>query len=106
MLRGVRIPYFFSASLRPSIAFWTLPSTLSALPKCGPQRDWHRRYLDYGEAQFFQDLLFCHSLRLIEDELYTGFAGSSQIPVQDLQTHSATLRHQRLLNMPASSDHG
>src|SRR5580704_14396054 len=26
------IPYFFSASLRPPIAFWTLPATLSALP--------------------------------------------------------------------------
>src|SRR5512133_284418 len=24
--------HFFSASLRPPIAFWTLPSTLSALP--------------------------------------------------------------------------
>src|ERR1700756_3572969 len=29
--RGVT-PYFVSASLRPPTAFWTLPSTLSALP--------------------------------------------------------------------------
>jgi hypothetical protein len=39
------------------------------------------RNLDYGEAQSFQDLLLRRSLRLIGDELHTGFAGSSRISV-------------------------
>lgn len=40
-----------------------------------------RRNLDYGEAQSFQDLLLCGSLRLIGDELHAGLTGSSRIPV-------------------------
>src|SRR5207248_660882 len=40
-----------------------------------------RRNLDYGEAQSFQDLLLCRSLRLIGDELHAGLAGSSRISV-------------------------
>src|SRR6476660_8905279 len=65
-----------------------------------------RRNLDYGEAQSFQDLLLCRSLRLVGDELHAGLAGSSWISVQDLQTNSPTLRRRHLLNMPASSDQG
>jgi len=56
-----------------------------------------RRNLDYGEAQSFQDLLLCRSLRLVGDELHAGLAGSSWISVQDLQTHSPTLRRRHLL---------
>jgi hypothetical protein len=40
-----------------------------------------RRNLDYSEAQSFQDLLLCRSLRLIGDELHASLAGSSQISV-------------------------
>ena len=57
-------------------------------PGVAPQREWHRRHLDYGKAQSFQDLLFCRSLRLIGNELHAGLAGSPWISVQDLQTHS------------------
>ena len=39
------------------------------------------RNLDYGEAQSFQDLLLCRSLRLIGDELHAGLTGSSRISV-------------------------
>jgi hypothetical protein len=39
------------------------------------------RNLDYSEAPFFQDLLLCRSLRLIEDELHADLAGSSSISV-------------------------
>ena len=59
-------------------------------PGVAPQREWHGRHLDYGEAQSFQDLLFCRSLRLIGNELHAGLAGSPWISVQDLQTHCAT----------------
>jgi hypothetical protein len=74
-------------------------------PGVAPQREWHGRHLDYGEAQSFQDLLFCRSLRLIGNELHARLARSPWISVQDLQTHSATLRRRRLLNLPASFDH-
>ena len=40
-----------------------------------------RRKLDNSEAQSFQDLLLCGSLRLVGDELHAGLAGSSQISV-------------------------
>src|ERR1700758_2369384 len=83
-------PPMFAAKCRPSVA---------------PQREWHRRHPDYGEAQSFQDLLFCRSLRLIGNELHAGLAGSPWISVQDLQTHCATLRRRHLLNMPARSDY-
>ena len=53
----------------------------SASRVSAPQREWRRRHLDYGEAQSFQDLLFCRSLRLIGDELHAGLAGSSWISV-------------------------
>jgi hypothetical protein len=43
--------------------------------------EWHRRHLDYGEAQSFQDLLLCRSLRLIGDGLHAAIAGSSRISV-------------------------
>jgi hypothetical protein len=59
-------------------------------PSVAPQREWNRRHLDYCEAQSFQDLLFCRSLRLIGNELHAGLAGSPWISVQDLQTHCAT----------------
>jgi hypothetical protein len=45
-----------------------------------------RRNLDYSEAQFFQELLLCRSLRGIGDELHAGLAGSSRISVYDFQT--------------------
>jgi hypothetical protein len=40
-----------------------------------------RRNLDYSEAQSFQELLLCRSLRGIGDEFHTGLAGSSRISV-------------------------
>jgi hypothetical protein len=46
-----------------------------------PESEWHRRHLDYAEAQSFKDLLLCRSLRLIGDELHAGLAGSSRISV-------------------------
>jgi hypothetical protein len=59
-------PPMFSAKCQPSVA---------------PQREWHRRHLDYGEAQSFQDFLFCRSLRLIWNVLHAGLAGSPWISV-------------------------
>ena len=40
-----------------------------------------RRNFDYSEAQSFQELLLCRSLRGIGDEFHTGLAGSSRISV-------------------------
>jgi hypothetical protein len=63
----------FSANCRPGMA---------------RKSEGHRRHLDYGEAQSFQDLPLCRFLRLIGDELDAGLAGSSGISVEDFQTHS------------------
>jgi hypothetical protein len=49
--------------------------------RVGRLSEGRRRNLDYGEAQSFQDLLLCRSLRLIGDELHAGFTGSSRISV-------------------------
>lgn len=66
-------PPMFSANCRPGMA---------------RKSEGHRRHLDYGEAQSFQDLPLCRFLRLIGDELDAGLAGSSGISVEDFQTHS------------------
>jgi hypothetical protein len=101
-----------TAALSDRLALYQIRSSYPPMfstkcqPSTAPQREWGRRNLDYGEAQSFQDLLLCRSLRLVGDELHAGLAGSSWISVQDLQTHSPTLRRRHLLNMPASSDHG
>jgi hypothetical protein len=65
-------PPMFSANCRPGMA---------------RKSEGHRRHLDYGEAQSFQDLPLCRFLRLIGDELDAGLAGSSGISVEDFQTH-------------------
>src|SRR6202011_2650363 len=84
-------PPMFSANCRPGMA---------------REREGHRRHLDYGEAQSFQDLPLCRFLRLIGDELDAGLAGSSGISVEDFQTHPHNPWVPHLLNMPAKSDHG
>jgi hypothetical protein len=56
----------FSANCRPGMA---------------RESEWHGRHIDYGEAQSFQDLLFCRSLRVIGNELHAGLAGLPWISV-------------------------
>jgi hypothetical protein len=66
----------------PEIAHLSrLCSWQSTQPGVAPESERHRRNLDDSEAQSSQDLLLCRPLRLIGDELHTGFAGSSQISV-------------------------
>jgi hypothetical protein len=49
------------------------PPMFSANCRLGMAREseWHRRHIDYGKAQFFQDLPQYRFLRLIRDECTT-----------------------------------
>jgi len=61
-----------------TLAAYVLGESTSRVRRLSEAR---RRKLDNSEAQSFQDLLLCGSLRLVGDELHAGLAGSSQISV-------------------------